>query len=323
MPTCTRRALLGGGAAFAAFIACPGLSAGSSPKTIIRGPRSGPSVTIIHAIRQGFLKDAEFRSWASIDELSAGIASGAWDLFVLPVQMAANLHNRGLGVRLLNVMTKGLLSIASSDPALVTIEALRGKTVSAPARDDAPSVLLRALLALYGLNPEQDVIMQYSGSPMESGQLLATGRVDAALLAEPMMTVLALKTAKTERPILRVIDFQKAWSEKIGRPTSLPQAGLGVSQRFWEKRETIARDVQKALAQAVESAQKNPALAAADAASFFDLPTDFLSASIPHMNLTAERALEARGDLEAIYEIILRHDPEIIGGRLPDSNFYL
>ncbi|GHU04923.1 nitrate ABC transporter substrate-binding protein [Alphaproteobacteria bacterium] len=278
---------------------------------------------ILHGIKRGFFRDAEFTAWTSPDEISAGVASGAWDLFVAPSQLAASLYNRGQGVRLLNVMTDGLLSVAARDPDLSGVGALKGRILSAPREDDASSVLLRALLALYDLDPKRDVSILYGASPMESAQLLATGRVDAIVLPEPVMTVLEEKTAKAEKPVIRAIDMRKAWSEKVGRSVSLPQAGLGVSRNFWEKYEGMARDAQKSLADAADSAQKNPDLAGDDTASFFGLSAGTIAKSVSHMNLTGRRAVDARADLEAFYRAILEDDPNIIGGGLPDQDFYL
>ncbi|MCR6628603.1 MAG: TonB-dependent receptor [Magnetospirillum sp.] len=153
-------------------------------------------------------------------------------VFILPTQTAANLFNRGLGVRLLNVMTNGLLQVVASDEALTSISALKGRRVAVPYRNDTPEVIFRRLLVAQGMDPERDLTLQFVGSPMEAVQMLATGRVEAALLPEPTATAALMSSGKITKPLYRTIDVQRAWGEATGLGPVLPQAGMGVTEGF-------------------------------------------------------------------------------------------
>lgn len=296
-------------------------------KLTIWGPPAGPSVTLIHAIASGLLKPladtVSFRSWRSPDELRAGLTSQTMDIFILPTQTAANLHNRGLGVRLLNVLTNGLLHMVSADKSLTTISALRGRSISVPFRNDTPEVIFRRLLQFHGLNPEKDLSVSFSGTAVEAVQLLATGRTDAALLPEPMATLALSVSGVVTRDLFRAIDIQQAWHAATGLHARLPQAGVGVTDRFLANHASAVEALHAGLVTAAASVNADPARAAADSTRELWVPAGIIEKSIPFSNLVAERARDARPTLEAVFQSVAEFDHKIIGGALPSPDFYL
>lgn len=323
----SRRAVLKGAAA----LAVPALSSfparAALPELVLWGPPAGPSVTLIHAIASGLMRPVAdrvaFKSWRSPDELRAGLTSRTMDVFILPTQTAANLFNRGLGVRLLNVMTNGLLHLVAAEEGLSSIPALKGRTVAVPYRNDTPEVIFRRLLVLNGLDPEKDLTLQFFGSPMEAVQMLATGRADAALLPEPAATAAILTSGKVTRSLFRTIDIQQAWAAATGLPPALPQAGFGVTERFLAANGAAVEALQAGLAQAAASVNAHPEKAAEDASAEMLMPAVVIARSIPTSNLVAVRAAQARPTLEAVYRSVAEADPAIIGGKLPAAEFYL
>lgn len=328
MTPCSRRAALKG---FAATLAVPVLGSmpavAALPELTIWGPPAGPSVTVAHAIAAGMLRSVAekvtFKTWRSPDELRAGLTSQTMDVFILPTQTAANLFNRGLGVRLLNVMTNGLLHLVAGDEALSSMPALKGRSVAVPYRNDTPEVIFRRLLVNHGMDPERDISLRFVGSPMEAVQLLATERVDAALLPEPATTAALVSSGKITKALFRTMDIQHAWDAAVGLGPALPQAGLGVTDRFLATHGGAVEALQKGLVDAAASVNANPDRAASDASGALWLPVPIIAASIPHSNLVAERASQARPKLEAVYRSIAEFDAKIIGGKLPASDFYL
>ncbi|HLT76346.1 MAG TPA: PhnD/SsuA/transferrin family substrate-binding protein [Ferrovibrio sp.] len=328
-PAISRRSLLAGAGAtlalsqaFSAIAEAPRLA-----KLTIWGPPAGPSVTLIHAIASGLLEplaDAvSFRSWRSPDELRAGLTSQTMDVFILPTQTAANLYNRGLGVRLLNVLTDGLLHMVAVDRKLASIPSLRGRSISVPFRNDTPEVIFRRLLQLHGLDPEKDLAVSFSGTPVEAIQLLVTGRVDAAVLPEPAATLALSGSKAVTRDLFRTIDIQQAWHDVTGLGTRLPQAGIGVTERFLADHAGVAEALHAGLVAATASVNADPARAAADSAAELWMPAPIIERSIPFSNLVATRARDARPALEAVFRSVAEFDDRIIGGKLPAADFYL
>src|SRR5690606_24713426 len=118
------------------------------------GPGATPSVLMAQAIASGDLADvapgATFRVWKTPDELRAGLSSGSMPASVVPSYVAANFYNRGLGLRLLNIQTNGLLYVLSADEGISDIASLKGKKVGVPFRNDMPDYVFGRLLEKAG-----------------------------------------------------------------------------------------------------------------------------------------------------------------------------
>jgi NitT/TauT family transport system substrate-binding protein len=327
----TRRAALAAGAGVAVSLALPGFLRGAAaaklPSLTLYGPPAGPSIALAHAVASGALsaiaEKADFKVWRNPDEMRAGLTSGAMQALVLPVQVAANLYNRGLPVRLLNTMTDGLLYIVSADPTLSSVPALKGRSLAVPFRNDMPDLVMGRLLAHAGLTPGVDIAIESAGSPIEAIQLLLAGRVDAVLSAEPAVSAAILRGAAAGKAVRRVIDVQKAWAQATGGSAVLPQAGMALTVPFMEANPGIADALQDIVAKATESVNADPARAAAEAAPALDMPAAILVASLPTSRLVARRARDARADIEPMLAALAEGDPAIIGGKLPDDGFYL
>ena len=291
------------------------------------GPPAGPSITLAHAVHAAMFDDlassVSFTVWRNPDELRAGLTSGAMSVFVAPVQVAANLYNRGLGVRLVNVMTNGLLYVIATDPALTSFEAMAGRTLAVPFRNDTPDLILRRILDDQGLVPGSDLTVETTGSPIEAIQLVLAGRVDAAMVPEPAVSAAIFRGLTSGTAVHRVIDIQQAWGAVTGLGAVLPQAGLAVTDAFLAAHPTVADALHATIEEATEMVVADPQMAASAATPALELPWPVIAAAIPFSNLVAIRASAARPTIEPVLSAISETDPQIIGGRLPDAALYL
>lgn len=307
-----------------AAVAMPRLARAAEP-LVLWGPPATPGLLLVAAARDPVLKPfaetVEVRIWRTPDEMRAGVSSGGMKAVVVPSYVAANLHNRGLGIRLANVLTHGLLQVVAPAGSVQTLADLKGKRVAVPFKNDMPDFLFRRLLAAQGLKPEE-LTIDYSGTPPEAVQLLLGGRVDAALLSEPATSGAILLSGLRAKPLERAVDLRKLWTATTGRP-NIPQAGLAVTDALTKQ---IGTEGMAALQRAIETAlgtvAADPAAVASEAASLFQLPAPVLARAAPVSNLAAERASAARPDLEALFTALAADDPRIIGGKLPGDAFY-
>ena len=313
----SRRALIG---STAAALALPAILRAAAPQLALYGPPAGPSVTLAQAVASGALAElageVTLTIWRNPDELRAGLASGQIAASVVPVQTAANLYNRGMGLRLVNTMTDGLLSILAPEGALTGLAGLAGQRLAVPFVNDTPDFILRAVLAHHGLTDSVELVP--TGSPIEAAQMLLSGRIGAALLSEPASSGVILMGGMAGKTFARAVDLQDEWAA-ISNGLALPQAGLAVTEAFDA---TLIPPLQAALVQATADVLADPEAAAAAAAPAFDLPAPVIAASIPHSRLITRAASEARPAIEAMLALMARDDPAIIGGHLPDDGFY-
>lgn len=305
-------------------LTAPRLAHGAEPLTLW-GPPAAPSLILASAVQNGFLKDlapaASFKTWRTPDEMRAGLASGTMEAVVVPTYAAANLHNRGLGLRLANVLTDGLLYLVAPAGTVRGPADLTGKKVSVSLRNEMPDFIFRRVLAAANVSPS-DLTIDYSGSPAEVGQLLIAGKLDAALMSEPSGTAAILRAGMAGKALERAIDTRRAWASITGRG-AIPQAGLAVTDALTGR---IGADglaaLQAALGRALEAIRQDPGAAARAASGTMDLPAPVIAQSIPHSSLVVRPASQAREDLVALFEVLAQGDPRIIGGKLPEARFY-
>jgi NitT/TauT family transport system substrate-binding protein len=328
-PISRRSTLLGMGGALAlplvGFSSRQALAA-PLPELALFGPPAGPSITLAHAAASGALsglaEKVGFTVWRNPDEMRAGLTSGTMQTVVMPVQAAASLYNRGFKLKLLNVMTRGLLYVISTDTSVTDLPGLKGKRLAVPFRNDTPDLVLARLLAHYKLTAGTDITIETVGSPVEAIQMLLADRVDAVLAPEPAISATIIRAKGAGKTVARVIDIQKLWGE-ISGDAVLPQAGLAVTDAFSQAHPEAVDALQAALEKAALSVNENPEKAAADATEALEMPPPVLAASVATSNLVAERASSLRKEIEAMLTTLSDADPALIGGKLPDSDFYL
>lgn len=325
----SRRNILIGAAVAVPALALPGRLRAQPPldQLALYGPPAGPSVTLAHAVATDRFADiagsATMTAWRTPDELRAGLTSGSILLSVVPVQAAANLYNRGFPIRLANVMTNGLLYIATGKAGISAIPDLRGRKVAVPFRGDTPEILFSQLLVHHGLNAATDLEITYAGTPIEAMQLLLAGRVEAALTAEPSTTAAVIQGQQVGKDIRRAIDLQAEWGVMTNAAPVLPQAGLAITGSFLDTHAEAVPPILAALKGANAEVLADPVAAAAHAAGALGMPAPLLAASVPHSNLVARPATEARADVERMLSAMTGTDMAAINGSLPDDGFYL
>ncbi len=325
-----RDALTTGLSALATLAVAPALlpkrALAAEPVLTIYGPPASPSLMLARLAQDeatpARLGRVEFRTWKTPDEMRAGMASGNMAITAVPSYTAANMYNRGLPVRMLSVLSWGLLYVVARDPNIRSLADLAGKKFAVALKNDMPDLLLRFLGPKNGLNIGENVDVQYVSNSIEAIQLLFAGRVDAALVSEPAATAAVVRGARDGLPIRRAIDIQQEWARVTGRSPRIPQVGLAVTAEVASKPEVLAA-LQQGLLSARQWIVDNPASAARMGAEHMGLMAPIVEKSIATSNLAATAAKEAREELEFFFSTLAADSPAIIGGKLPDGAFYL
>lgn len=322
----TRRSFLASASAVSAGVLfAPAILRAQEP-LVLWGPTATPSILLAHAAASGDLDQiapgATFSAWRTPDELRAGISSGSILASLVPSYVAANFYNRGLGLRLANIQTFGLLTVVSTDPDLTDIAGLAGKTVGLAFRNDMPDYVLRALLENAGLSPETDLTLEYTATPAEAVQLLLSGRVETILITEPATTAALARGPEAGKDLRRAIDITQAWTAISGKAI-IPQAGLAITNGLVERIGAEGVEVlQVAVENALEAVLADPDSAAQLVAETFGTPAPIIARAIPNSNLAAARASTIKQEIADFYDVLAAANPDIIGGKQPDDGFY-
>ena len=300
-------------------------------KIVLSGPVASVSHPLIHMVESGALDDiakkVEFRLWKNPDELRALTIQGGADFIAVPSNVAANLYNKGVDIKLLNISVWGILGMITRDKNLKTLADFKGKTIAMPFRADMPDIVFEEIVKAQGLNPKKDFKLQYMSSPFDAMQMLIMRRVDHALLAEPAISIALKKTGSFPLKLIapdlyRSTDLQKEWGETFKVEAKIPQAGMAVIGDMIKSKHVIAR-FNEEYNKSLQWYKDNPLQAGELVVKTIPmLDASGVTNSIEHVQLNSVKAQDVKDDLEFFYKMLEKNNPKTIGGKLPNDGFY-
>jgi NitT/TauT family transport system substrate-binding protein len=315
----SRRTVLTGLAA----IAGAGTAAASLPAglEILLAPTTA-SILAAKLVQDGALPGAQLGLWREPDQLRAAIISHQCKLFTTPTNLPANLANRGVPVKLAAVIGMGHLIIVTSDPSIHDFHDLAGKQVLEFFPHDMPDLVFRACAAMENMNPEKDMRLFAVGMPMEAAKMVASGQVETALLSEPWASAAILAAAKHGRTLYRAINLQDIWIQHLGGD-GIPMLGLCIDSSLMASVPSLPATLLAGLNQAKNWVVADPIDAAMLAGKTLEISPPVFTEAVNHSQIVVKSASEARPGLETFYRTLLQLSPGVLGGRLPDDDFYL
>jgi NitT/TauT family transport system substrate-binding protein len=337
----SRRSFLASGAVAlgAAFAARHARGADSAPdagsarlaKLTLGGPPASVSNPLVRMVESGALAEladeVRFVGWRDPDQLRVMALEGKADVLAMPVNVAANLYNRGAKLRLVNVSVWGILWVVSRDPNVHTLKDLVGKEIAMPFRGDMPDIVFSLLAEREGIDPRSDLRLRYVASPIDAMQLLLLRRVDHALLAEPAVSMALRKSGSfpvslVAPELYRAIDLQQEWKRAFGGDARIPQAGIAVLGALRDRPDAVAR-----IAAAYDTALHWCEADAKACGEIVSKQLPMLSAeaiadAVGHGHMDAVPAAAARPALESLFRQLLQKSPGLVGGKLPPDDFY-
>ena len=299
----------------------------------IKGPTGVGMIRLFEAPPQiqGF--NVKLEALPSPDLIAVRFISGEAKAGILPVNMAAKIASSGRDIRAAAVTGTGMLSLLTSDPNIVNIEDLKGKTVEVSSGQGAtPDFVFRRILNSRGLNPDRDLVLGYSLSYPELAQSLISGKSSIALLPEPFATM-----ALEGRPDLKqVADIQEEWVKTGGvAPIGSAAAVGGVAAgnypmtvvvfdgNFASENPSAAKEILDAVKKSIEWVTSHPAEAGLLAEKHgLGLKAAVVAESVPKSNFIFIPAADARPSIEALLKSFLEYSPASIGNKLPSDKFY-
>ena len=318
-------------ATFLAFTSLATQAAERLPKLVFSGPPAAVSTPLIHMIDSGALKEiadtVEFQTWKDPDQLRVLALGGKADFIAMPSNVAANLYNRGVGLKLLNVSTWGVLWMVSRDKDAKTLADFKGKEIAMPFRADMPDIVFALLAEKQGLDAKKDFKLRYVGSPLDAMQLLVSRRVDHALLAEPAVSMALRKTQSFPVSLIapdlyRSVDLQQEWGRLFKQEARIPQAGIAVIGSAL-KDEQLQAKVMAAYEKSLLWCQKNSLKCGEMVAKRIDLLSPEAVADAMAASQTRHiTAAAAKPELEFFFGQLLAKNSALIGGKMPDDGFY-
>lgn len=244
------------------------------------------------------------------------LAQNDIDFLVTGSNLGANAYNRGINLKMLNVNTWGIDYLLTDGFKAENWDDLKGKDLVLPLQGGPLDFLARYLAAENGLDPESDLNLVYRALP-GAAQLFMAGEFDAIILPEPLATVSLSKRESAELSM----DIQKEWA-KIHGDQRIPFVALFVNGSFAEEYSQFTDIVDGYYKRGVEWVNNNPDAAAQLASKHFGMPAPVLKKSYSRVNLNIYSDAESRELTELYFGEMLNMYPDLLGGSLPDEEFY-
>lgn len=241
------------------------------------------------------------------------------DIAMVPTNLAAIVYNLGLPYRLLMVPVWGTLYLCGTDSTIRALTDLKGQHLYSMARGMNPDIVFRSLLSENGLDPDRDVFIDYAfPSHIDLANAVLAGRADPAVLSEPQISLI-----KQQDPDIRIlIDLNAEWESTYGIP--LPQTAVLVHEDLLTQFPAKISKLVQLMIWSAEKVNSEPALAArlaVEKALFQNAAA--LEQSIPQSHIRPVLYPELKHPMKIFMEVFYTFNPESIGGKIPDENFFV
>lgn len=274
-----------------------------------------------------FGKKSEVVIWNNPDQLRALVIGEQVDICAMPSNVAAMLYNKGIDVKLLNISIWRAIWLISRSNDKKTLADFKGEEIAMPFKGDMPHIVFMTLARKQGLDPENDFKLQYQPTPMDAAKKMIMRRVNNALLIDPAVSTVIAKsqsgvTSIIAPDIYRSVDIQNEWGRLFNTNNEIPFAGMmGVGKIL--KNKTLIDTFNKEYKKAAEWCMQHPDETAKMVMKYIpQLNEAGLSLAMRNVTLRSDDSQEAKDRVNAFYKVLLESKPALVGGKLPDDNFY-
>lgn len=259
-----------------------------------------------------------FQVFGEATEISTGLVKGELDVACVPCNLASVLYNKTEGgIVVAGINTLGVLYIVETGNSIQSVSDLAGKTIYTTGQGTTPEYTLRYILSGNGIDPDNDVDIEFKSEAAEVVAALSENPESIAMLPQPYVTV----AMNNNEQLHIALDITEEW-EKLDS-TSTVVTGVVVARKEWVDAHTDAFNA---------FLDEYPASAAYtndnvdDAASLIEAFGIFKAAiakkAIPYCNVTFISGSEMKDKIGRYLAVLYEQNPASVGGKLPDDNFY-
>lgn len=253
----------------------------------------------------------------SPEQITAKLVSGELDIAFLPTNAVATLFNKtNGGVKLLGINTLGVLYILEKGNSVNTVSDLKGKTVLTSGKGTVAEFTLNYILKKNGIDPEKDIDIQYVSEHSEVSSKAIAGTADIVMLPEPFVTSVLLQ----DKDFKIKIDLTEEW--KKTENTDLSMGAVAVRTQFLNNNKEAVADFYREYEESVKITVTDTEGASALTEKYGIMPAETAKQAIPNCNIVFIAGNEMKKSAEQFLKIVYSSDASLIGGKMPDEDFY-
>ena len=213
-------------------------------------------------------------------------------------------------------MKHGIFEADSKD--IQSVEDLKGKTIYASGKGATPEYALTSVLEANGLDPEKDVTIEYKSEHAEVVAALAEDQTAVGLLPQPFVTTALMKNEN-----LRVaLDLNDLWESSVTDGSKLVTGVLVARNDYLKEHEADVDVFMDAYKNSVEFVNSDTEAAAEIIGNHDIISAEVAVKAIPQCSIVFMEGDEMQTILSGYLNTLNEQNPEIIGGQLPDEDFY-
>ena len=286
--------------------------------SMLAGPTSVGAINMVEESKNG---ESNFTINESVDgapdALVPKLVSGQADLAIIPANLAATLYNKTEGkVKVLATNSLGVLYVVTKgDVEINSIEDLAnyGEEILASGKGATPEIAINKILEANGYSSE-NLNINYLAQANEAAQKLIAGEAKVAILPEPMVSSVLIKAEDAKV----AIDLNELYEKAAGYPL--------ISSVLVGRSEYLATiDVEKLLEtfkDSIEKAKANPEETAALLEKYDIMPAPVAKKAIPNLALEYIDGDRLKEMMAKHLEDLNNTNPQLIGGSIPEDDFY-
>lgn len=254
------------------------------------------------------------------DELTPLVLQGELDIVSVPANLASTLYNKTEGgVRVLAVNVLGVLYIGEfNTEELNSVADLKGKTIYATGKGSTPEYFLRYILTQNGIDPDNDVTIEWKSEPSEVVALLNAEQKGIAMLPQPYVTAAATQLGDGFRVAISLSD---EWAA-LDNGTLCTTAVVMARTAFVEENPQAVETFLEEFAASAQWVNENVADAAALCGEYEIIKAPIAQKAIPNCNIVCITGSEMKDALSGCLQVIFDQNPKAVGGQLPADDFY-
>ena len=264
----------------------------------------------------------EFTIAAAVDEVPPALVKKEADIAAVPANLAAVLYQNTEGaIQVLGINTLGVIYIVDRDGSIETVDDLKGRTIFASGKGATPEYALNYILTENGIDPAQDVTIEWKSEHAECLAALLADESAVAMLPQPFVT-----TAQMKDDSVRVaLDLTEEWDriqEGAEEPSAMLTGVVVVRKEFAEENPEAVQAFLEAYKVSVDFVNGDTAGAAALVGGYDIVPEPVALKAIPFCNITLISGQEMQEKLSGYLQVLYDQNPAAVGGNLPGEDFY-
>ena len=260
----------------------------------------------------------DLQLYGAADEIVPLLTKGELDMAAIPANLAATLYQKTEGaIQVMAVNTLGVLYVVEKGDTVQSVADLAGRTILSTGKGTTPEYVLRYILTQNGIDPDQDVTIEFYSEAAEVTAQMAVAEDAIAVLPQPYVT-----SASMQDDTLRVaLDLTAEW-EKVC-DTQLITGVTVVRTAYAEEHPDVVAAFLEDYAASVDAANTDlDGTAALCEEQGVVAKAAIAKAALPECNIVCITGEDMKADVAGYAQVLYDADPASVGGTMPDDGFY-